>query len=432
MTRKRIASTLSRRIRLSLLSMVLFYVIGCSNFVQETTAPIVTSFPPPKTPTDETQWSIYDADPQHLWNRLFRQLFRRTTNDNKEYGWDSLDPLLWPETTHLLEDSYYEQTIKLLDEFLASQGENLITDPLKKGMFQRDLWAIFDWLNLQKDNHAKQRRTMQERIVHIMKRLALTEQEIRSLPDTYSTALAYGVFPQEFQAENPTVAFLPANLLTPESGWICIGREDGPIAMSHTEGFPFLGRSVFLIFMRVPEGRDATLSFVQELNQESSPRLPTGLEVALVRRTVLIDQQGSMVFSPIVETVQLRHFQPLQRFYAFGLNRTLLFANVSGGMKPMNEEISLFFSHGDVFLMGAPIEAEIPGKCMGCHIDDGQGIWGIKSILSYSRARFPLEQNAQPTLVQTTPEQEAGTIIAWKMQQANWQRLQVVWRSIEP
>lgn len=144
------------------------------------------------------------------------------------------------------------------------------------------------------------------------------------------------------------------------------------------------------------------------------------------------DQQGSMVFSPIVETVQLRHFQPLQRFYAFGLNRTLLFANVSGGMKPMNEEIPLFFSHGDVFLMGAPIEAEIPGKCMGCHIDDGQGIWGIKSILSYSRARFPLEQNAQSTLVQTTPEQEAGTIIAWKMQQANWQRLQVVWHSIEP
>jgi len=40
-------------------------------------------------------WAVYDADPDHLWNRVFRQLYRRTAQDGTEYGSEELDPLLW-------------------------------------------------------------------------------------------------------------------------------------------------------------------------------------------------------------------------------------------------------------------------------------------------------------------------------------------------
>jgi hypothetical protein len=377
-------------------------------------------------------WGVYHPDPEHLWNRLFRQFFSRTTNEGQELGWNSLDPLLWPETTHLLAGASYRQTLQLLDEFLATGGEQLISDPLKRAMLQRDLWAVFDWLGLRTDDFVAPRKALQEKIALILKKLALTEQEILLLPDNYTAALDSGAFPAGFQEGHPNLAFLPAGFLEPGGEWVCLGRGSGPIAMTHTEEFPFFGRSVFLVFMRVPGSRDATLSFLQELNEGRPPVLPDVLEVALVRRALLIDTQGSLVLSPIVESIQIRHFRPTQTFYEFELNRTMLFEGVSGGLRPLDKVFMLFRSHGDVFLAGRVEEAPIPGICKGCHIDEGMSILGVTSILSHSRARFPLPGGEQPVLAATTPEQEAQAIIAWKTGQESWQKLQALWHSKEP
>jgi hypothetical protein len=377
-------------------------------------------------------WGVYDPDPEHLWNRLFRQFFSRTTNDGQEFGWNSLDPLLWPETTHLLEGASYRQTLQLLDEFLSTGGELLISDPLKRAMFQRDLWAVFDWLGIATGGFAEQREALQEKIALILKKLALTEQEIQSLPDNYTAAVDSGAFPASFQDQDPNLAFLPAGFLEPDGGWVCLGRGAGPIAMTHTEEFPFFGRSIFLVFMRVPGSRDATLSFLQELNEARQPVLPGVLEVALVRRALLIDTQGGLVLSPIVESIQIRHFRPTQTFYEFELDRTLLFNGFSGGLQPVDKVLMLFRSHGDGFLAGYIEEAQIPELCKGCHIDEGMSILGVTSILSYSRARFPLPDGGQPVLAAATPEQEAQALVAWKTGQESWQKLQTLWHSKKP
>src|SRR5260221_166747 len=47
-------------------------------------------------------WKLYDPDPSHVWNRLYRGLFQRTARDGREYGYDELEPLLWPSTKYLL------------------------------------------------------------------------------------------------------------------------------------------------------------------------------------------------------------------------------------------------------------------------------------------------------------------------------------------
>jgi len=383
----------------------------------------------------EIRWNIYSPDPQHLWNRLFRQFYRRTTKDGQEYGSDSLDPLLWPETTYLLEGTSYQQTLSVLDEFLSTKGENLITDPLRRAIFQHDMWAVFDWLTTHYDGYSTQRQELQWRLAQVIQKVALTDEEILSLPNNYESAVKPKTFPTNYQSDNPTIGFLPPDLLQPDGEWVCVGREDGPIAMTHTEAIPFYGRSAFLIFMRIPGGRQAKLKFLQELNSNHPPTLPPdGTEVALVRRVLLIDKEGEIVLSPLVASIQLRHFKTslAQFFYGFRVSRPLLFAGMVGGIQPVEKEIMLFQSHGDGFQSGFLEEAKVPNLCDGCHIDDGQGINGINSILSYSRKRFPLPNDRRPILVETTPDLEAQAVINWKQKHSTWQVLETLWHEGTP
>ena len=89
---------------------------------------------------------LYDPDPTHLWNRVHDTFHVRVAPDGTEYGLDTVDPLMWRETRNLITGDSHARALRLLDEFLASNGERLIRDPLKHAVFQNDLWAVFDWL----------------------------------------------------------------------------------------------------------------------------------------------------------------------------------------------------------------------------------------------------------------------------------------------
>src|SRR4030095_14545415 len=102
---------------------------------------------------------------------------------------DSLDRLLWYDTTYLLEGTAYQQAISVLDEFLSTRGEGLITDPLKRAIFQRDMWAVFDWLTVRSDSYPTQNKELQRRLAQVIRKVALTDDEIRSLPDNYEAAI---------------------------------------------------------------------------------------------------------------------------------------------------------------------------------------------------------------------------------------------------
>ena len=384
--------------------------------------PIPTSTP---NALNEVRWNIYDPDPQHLWNRLFRQFYRRTTNDGREYGWDAIDPLLWYDTTYLLGGTAYQEAISVLDEFLSTRGEDLITDPLKRAIFQRDMWAVFDWLTVRSDSYPAQSEELQRRLAQLIRKVALTKDEILSLPDNYEAAIKSKSFAPNYQSQTPDIGLLPVDLLYADSEWICLGREGGPAAMTHTEEFPFFGRSVFLVFIRVPGGREATLKFLQELNEKRPLTLQlVGTEVALVRRAMLVNDQGDITPSPIIESVQIRHFVYVgesiatQNFYEFQLNRALLLVGAAGGFQPVTKEFMLFSSHGDVFQMGrGDGQALVPDICKNCHAGGTLSL----SILSYSRFRFPLPDQGSPVLIQTTPELEAQTVMTWKQKHQTWQ-----------
>lgn len=415
--------------------IIAVFLLGCmGNFQSENPDPIVTA--QVNITTSETMdWNIYDSDPEHLWNRVFRQFYRRVSKDGQEYGMDELDPLLWFDTTYLLTGTSHQQAIRLLDEFLTAHAETLVQDSLKRAMFQRDLWAVFDWLAFQAEPYPSQREALQTRLARIIKRVALTEEEILSLPDNYASAVESRMFPGDFQLDQPQAAFLPFDLFHSDSAWIPMGREGGPIAMSHTNEFPFLGRSVFLVFVRSADGRKATLDFIQSLNSEPQSVLTFGLDVALVRRMLLIDEQGNLILSPLIETVQIRHFNPEQIFHEFELSRSRLFESSAGGLHLNEELFLLFFSHGDVFEFNPPeLQATIPEICKACHFNDPplRNYGNSQSIISVSRSNFSLPNNERPILMPTNWEDEAQSVIEWKHNHNTWQTLKSLWSRENP
>src|SRR2546425_6842792 len=144
-------------------------------------------------------------------------------------------------------------------------------------------------------------------------------------------------------------------------------RGGAPIALGQMEFFS--GRSVFLIFMRLPEGREATLNYLKRVSDFPKPWLPdpvnpgrvvpnpelpefpAGTQLALVREMVLIDNQGNLQSTKIIEDLQIRVHREIPNdipgalntsrnearkaldVFEFKLSRPKLFADEGGGLR---------------------------------------------------------------------------------------------------
>src|SRR3984957_20534417 len=121
---------------------------------------------------------IYAPDPDQIWNRLFRLFYVRHARNGGQYGGDELDPYLWEQTKYLLSGSSHDEALKLLDEFLRQHSERVVTDPLKRALFQHDLLAVCEWLSLPRDEQTQDRSELQKRIAEIIRRLGLSEDQV--------------------------------------------------------------------------------------------------------------------------------------------------------------------------------------------------------------------------------------------------------------
>src|SRR5262245_37136484 len=90
--------------------------------------------------------AVYDADPKHVWNRVYATFYVRTTVDGKSTGHDELDAPLWRKGEYLMRGPSRGRAVDLLDEFIRERGERLFGAGVKRAMLQRDMWAVFDYL----------------------------------------------------------------------------------------------------------------------------------------------------------------------------------------------------------------------------------------------------------------------------------------------
>jgi hypothetical protein len=416
-------------------------------------------------PSVSTPQAIYDSNPDHLWNRLHRAFYVRTTRNGEEYGHDELDPLLWTESKHLLAGPSHQQAIKLLDEFLSVNGAALIIDPLKRAMLQRDLWAIFDWSAETSFSYQREAQALQSKLAPVIRSIALSREQIRALPDNYADALRAKVFAAQYDPERRESAFLPPDLFQPDGPWVCVSARGGqPIAPSHA--YAFSGRSVFQIFIRLPEGRSSTLNYLEKLQgfpvsipgrnpnwrlgNPNLPQFPVGTQLALVRKMVIIDNQGDLAPTRLTEDVQIRVHRAIsktipegfnfdsnaertsQDFFEIKLSRAKLFAGHSGGLRALardEKEFLLFLSHGDdpfdQLRENESMERERITTlkfCVNCHF-----MPGIHSMNSHSGL-----MDAQAALIASDLNYETRITIGWKQtNQAkyDWRLLQRLWRA---
>jgi hypothetical protein len=282
----------------------------------------------------EKNSALYDPNPKHIWNRLLDALLVREDSAGAKYGLDSLDPLLWMNSDHLLAQPSHQRALRVLDEFLQTRAENQIHDPLKRAILQRDLWAVFDWSVLQESpsqmpRYDKEKQELQTKLAEVLRRLALTAQEIALLPANYGQAVASGAFPKEYDPDHPERAFLPPDLFDPLGPWVCINGNSyfgQTAAIEHL--ITFSGRSRFLVFVRLPAGRGATLEYFRTLwnfpqpwvqsdpsgqphVNPNLPSFPVGTQVALLRQMTLFDNRGNLVDAPITESLQIRVYRAI-------------------------------------------------------------------------------------------------------------------------
>jgi hypothetical protein len=311
----------------------------------------------------------------------------------------------------------------------------------------------------------------------VLRRLALKPEEIKSLPDNYAQAVASGAFPAEYDPADPGRTFLPPDLFQPTGPWVCIRGDQRPVAEQHVGEFS--GRSRFLVFVRLPEGRKATLDYFQALwnvpdpwaagqvdhhdgmPNPSLPQFPVGTQAALVRQMQLFDANGALVATPITESVQIRVYRAIparmdrkdtgrdweaarteQDFHEARLNPLLLFAREQGGLRAVardEREFPVFMTQGeDVFELYANrriqqdiIQRQILHACAGCHSAPG-----INSLRSRRKLLKPNRPQRAPELAINPDDPtygplwwEAENTFVWKQNRFDWGLLNGYWKA---
>lgn len=423
--------------------------------------------------------TIFDSDPKHIWNRLYDAVFIRKDATGASHGLEELDPLFWSETHHLLIGSSHQRALAVLDEFLRTSAENQVSDPSKRAWLQHNLWAVFDWSAHRWDNHTAERRELQIRLAEVLRRIAMKAEEIKSLPDNYAQAVASGAFAKEYDPANPDRTFLPPDLLQPTGPWVCIRGDQGPVAEQHVGEFS--GRSRFLVFVRLPQGRKATLDYFQALwsapdpwaagqrdhqngmLDPSLPQFPVGTQAALVRQMLLFDNRGTLVATPITESVQIRVYRAIppridrnntatdweaarteQDFHEARLNPQMLFERKDGGLRAVERgerEFSVFATQGwDVFEASASrqirqdllqLEPQVLHRCAGCHSAPGiNSLQSRRKLLKPNRPQRAPELGINPDDAVYGPVWwEAENTLVWKQNRYDWGLLNGYWKA---
>jgi hypothetical protein len=410
----------------------------------------------------ESPFAIYDRDPAHLWNRLYRAMAVRT-EAGVEYGIDNSEPY---------QDSFDDpKTLTVvLDEFLKRQGEDRAPGALRRALLLNDVWAAFDLATGPEAgaNGASLRR----RLARVIGQLRLQSSQIADLPDNYAQAVKSGTFAADFDPGRPDLAFLPPDLLDTNGRWVEIG-EDGLGAVTPFHLQMLSGRSVFRVFIRCPGGRDATLSYLDSLNlyptpwgfkpaaiatrtyprpskerwnplrlDRATPQLPQGTIVALVRQMMVINGQLKPSPTSVTQKVQFRVFKDLskpgglpggeqdngkfnnqQLVFEFVMRRRDLLAAEVGGLHHVTQneaeyQLTTVFEGGsrETHLRGPVVLA----TCVRCH-----SLSGIFSVNTYSGSinggiPSPFLKSNPQLLPATSVGYQGNATADWKTNQFDW------------
>ena len=386
------------------------------------------------------------------YDALYDVIMKRHWPDGQAVDQDPPTPLLWADSKYLLQEPTLSRFVLALDDFEALNDNELgAYGSLRRSLLQRQLWAVFDWTANRSSASAEPIvLSIQTKLARLLKKLSLPEEEIQSLPETITqSVLTDSGVSVEADLE------LPADLYTASGPWVCLRRvRGGLIAPTHSEFSEW--RSVFLVFVRVPGGRRATLDYLDRLDgfrdtlvsgvrglelNPDTPQFPVGTQFALVERPLLISDRGKPVMSPLCFRIQLRSYRSVTQTFIpeFSSEPTQLLAEFvlrprrlmdgTGAFEPLraNQPHYATFFTNDPFeeqrhSTNSDLHRALSG-CMVCHAAPG--------ILSVnSRALTQISQELPASFREGSPEAIAVPTIAAKQQHFTWGLLQGLWRQV--
>jgi hypothetical protein len=377
--------------------------------------------------------SRVDAKVPVEWTRLHEALAKRTRADGTVVGLDEVELLLWPGSTYLLEEARLKELRAALAAFRGAGPRGPEVDGLRRVLMQQELWAAFDWsferIRATEGAQSVALNDLARELAAVLALSAPTAAELEALPDNLSAAEAAALVPAYADEVDPQIPFLPRGLSSFDGGWVYVrdGSTIGPLALTHS--LVHNGRAAFGVAVRLPEGRNSTLVWLETLpstgvsctgstcglileehgrahtHLPALPAVPPGTQVALVQRALAFDDHGTLRLTPLVQRIQVRAFMdlpksaaslkpfeqpegwPWQAVTEHDLKPSRLLAGEAGGLVALHrgeQAHSFLGSHGDDVELELYAEAGSSrfgrlDSCVGCH-----GAIGLASVNSYT------------------------------------------------
>ena len=368
--------------------------------------------------------TVYDRDPAALWNRVRASLLGRLSPG------DALDLGMNTRKADYYKLAYPGEPNARALEALREFGEAPLTpevSPLQRAVMQRDLLTAYHWAVARRDisDSGPAVQSLIRALAKAIRHVALSEAEIRKLPDNYALAAAKPDAAHAFDPAAPK-AFLPKDLLADDGEWIAVrdAEEERSITPEHDQ--VFMNVAVFEVRMRHPQGRKAGLEFLAQLpglprmplqglihqgngtltltrtagkkgqappQAVSDREFPPGTAWALIRRTVLATPEGRPVISPMVDTVQVRVYRDVtsrdsgaQFVFEWEARPSQTLSGAGFHLVQPQEQWLQQFSARNI---DRPIVTML---CMACHASPGR-----ESVLS-RRVELPVMEDRSPKL----------------------------------
>ncbi len=416
-----------------------------------------TSSPPKATLPGSAPQPIYSGDPNDSWNRIFYYLFSRRIEtrlsdlfpegapfvdgistrlfERDETGDRAIDPLYPSNSANtgkylVLTDPAYANFKKALQDALDDNGQR---SPVARALMQSDLWGAHDilsvpFLRADEKDLGKLRLTAVDLISRLIKKIALTPEEIKSLPDNYSAAVREHSFPDVFAKD---------------SGWIEV-LWFYPRAHDDVAGF----RRTARVFLKLKQPRGDVQHFLDGMpdREESDPI--SGLDgVALITQLLLIDSKGKLEPTSLTSEVQVRLFETATKdsikpndgtlkmmdgsferakLQVCEISRKLFLLDpASGGLLPEDDNSRAYaghygFAEDEPVGQGvpAPVQVTLRARCAFCHGE------GLNQLMTFAIARPPHPKSSPPVKQLNSNEHETARLaIAEKEKRRDYQAL---------
>lgn len=316
---------------------------------------------------------LFDSQPGHPWNQARDAFYVRrfSTGEIFEHPHATTPP--WHEYTRFAFDATVHESVcarlDAVENLPRAQMEE--QPPLRRVIFLRDLWAAFDGLEQlhmglilrQDDDEALKKAIvrsdeLRSRLARVMKRLELSDEEVRTLPDAITIVSEKALYPKSFDPARGDKAFFPSELLDQNGPWLTYSSEQEP-SIGGTVHTKFADhRSIFTLHLRAPDGRAGGLKFFQDyIRADRRLQIPPGSTLALLNRAVVPTRSGKLLVSPLVESLQMIVVTPPEDHrFKFMIDRKELLAGNLGLKSLGQDDPADFSSFSGVALWGHAVD----------------------------------------------------------------------------